>query len=115
MIRAVDMSRASGMVVERDLVARLRGGLARRAGVLAGRGVRSVSLVGSLARGEGGDKSDVDLLVELAPGAAFDLVDLVELKDGLEAEVGRSVDVLFRGNLRPYVARSVEGDALPLL
>jgi uncharacterized protein len=102
-------------VTERELTERLRGCLVLRAGVLAGRGVRSVSLVGSAARGEAGPASDVDLLLELAPDAAFDLVDLVELKEELGAELGRPVDILFKGSLRPYVAEAVERDALRLI
>ena len=103
------------MVTERALTERLRDCLARRAGVLVGKGVRSASLVGSAARGEAGADSDVDLLLELAPDAAFDLVDLVDLKDELAAEFDRPVDILFKGSLRPYVAEAVERDALRLI
>ena len=94
---------------------RLWGCLVLRAGVLAVRGVRSVSLVGSAARGEAGPESDVDLLLELVRDAAFDLVDLVELKDELGAALGRPVDILFNASLRPYVAEAVERDALRLI
>ena len=102
-------------MAERELTERLRGCLAQRAGVLAGKGVRSASLVGSVARGEVRPESDVDLLLELAPDAAFDLVDLVELKDELGAELDRPVDILFKGSLRAYVAEAVERDALRLI
>jgi len=34
-------------------------------------GVRRASIFGSLARGEGGDGSDVDVLVELERGGAY--------------------------------------------
>ena len=97
--------------VREQLVAWLR----ERAGALNAQGVRSVSLVGSLARGEGRADSDVDLLVKLAPGATFDLVDLVTLKDELAAALGRKVDIIFKRGLRPYVAETVERDALRLL
>ena len=89
--------------------------LGERAGSLGRLGVRSVSLVGSLARGEERSDSDVDLLVDLAPDATFDLVDLVTLKEELAAELGREVDILFKGALRAYVAEAVERDALRLL
>jgi len=117
MIQPAGEDEAGGMVAmaERELAERLRGYLARRAGVLAGKGVRSASLVGSVARGEVRPESDVDLLLELAPDAAFDLVDLVELKDELGAELDRPVDILFKGSLRAYVAEAVERDALRLI
>jgi predicted nucleotidyltransferase len=102
-------------VVEQDLTGRLRACLARQAATLAAGGVRSVSLVGSVARGEGGPTSDVDLLLDLAPGATFDLVDLVAFKEELAAPLGRKVDVLFKDGLRAYVAEAVERDALRLL
>jgi predicted nucleotidyltransferase len=89
--------------------------LGERARALNKRGVHAVSLVGSLARGEGRAGSDVDLLVELAPGATFDLVDLVLFKEELAVALGRKVDILCRGGLRPYVAEAVERDALRLL
>jgi uncharacterized protein len=117
MIQASGEDEAGRMVAvtERELTERLRGCLMRRAGVLAGNGVRSASLVGSVARGEVRPESDVDLLLELAPDAAFDLVDLVELKDALGAELDRPVDILFKGSLRTYVAETVERDALRLI
>lgn len=98
-----------------DLRERLLACLGERAGALNAQGVRSVSLVGSLARGEVRAGSDVDLLVDLAPGATFDLVDLVTLKEELAAALGREVDILFKGGLRAYVAEAVERDALQLL
>lgn len=103
------------MVAEFDLAEQVRDSLARRAGMLADKGVRSASVVGSAARGEAGAESDIDLLLELAPDAAFDLVDLVTLKDELGSELDRRVDILFKGSLRPYVAEAVERDALRLI
>lgn len=102
-------------VAEQELAGRLRECLARQAASLAASGVRSISLVGSVARGEGGPTSDVDLLLDLAPGSSFDLVDLVTFKEELAAELGRKVDVLFRDGLCAYVAEAVERDALRLL
>ncbi len=102
-------------IVEQDLTERLRAWLARQAATLAASGVRSVSLVGSGARREGGPTSDVDLLLDLAPGSSFDLSDLVTFKEELAAELGRKVDVLFKDGLRAYVAEAVERDALRLL
>jgi predicted nucleotidyltransferase len=47
---------------------------------------------GSVARGDDRPDSDLDLLVELAPGAS--VVDCVGLEDDLEAVLGCPVDVI---------------------
>jgi predicted nucleotidyltransferase len=62
-------------------------------------GVRRASVFGSLARGEGDEESDVDLLVELEPGRS--LLDLAELKVELEEVLGRMVDVITYDSLHP--------------
>jgi len=64
-------------------------------------GVRRASVFGSLARGEGGEESDVDLLVELEPGRS--LLDLAELKVELEEVLGRRVDVITYDSLHPLL------------
>ena len=68
-------------------------------------GVRRASVFGSLARGEGGEKSDVDLLVELEPGRS--LLDLAELKVELEEVLGRRVDVITYDSLHPLLRERV--------
>ena len=68
-------------------------------------GVRRLALFGSFARGEAGDDSDVDFLVEFEPGQkSFDrFLDLAEL---LERAVGRRVDLLPRNRSLPTSART---------
>jgi predicted nucleotidyltransferase len=73
-------------------------------------GITNVRVFGSVARGEDGPDSDVDLLVDLAPGVSlFDLgraeVDLVQI-------LGRPVDVVPERMLKPRVAATVEAIAL---
>ena len=58
----------------------------------------SVAVFGSVARGEDGPGSDVDLLVKFAPGAS--LLDLMGLQDDLEALLGCRVDVVSVGGLK---------------
>jgi len=70
----------------------LRG--ARRAQILqlADRfGARNVRVFGSVARGDAGDASDLDLLVDLDPDRT--LMDLGGLLMELQALLGQSVDV----------------------
>ncbi|MPY82404.1 MAG: hypothetical protein GEV00_03605 [Actinophytocola sp.] len=72
----------------------------------------NVRVFGSVLRGEDGEDSDVDLLVDLEPGA--DLMDLVSLDADLAALLKRRVDVVPARMLRPHVAPAALADAEPL-
>ncbi|HUY98543.1 MAG TPA: nucleotidyltransferase family protein [Verrucomicrobiae bacterium] len=63
-------------------------------GVVAG-----VRVFGSVARGDAGPRSDVDLLVDFEPEAS--LLDQVGLFHDLESLLGVPVDVVSSGGLRP--------------
>ena len=67
-------------------------------------GARSLALFGSLARGEGSDSSDIDLLVELHP-KTFDAY--MDVKLHLEKILGRKVDLVLanavKARLRPTI------------
>jgi predicted nucleotidyltransferase len=75
-------------------------------------GAGNVRVFGSLARGEGTEGSDLDLLVTLAEGRS--LLDLVGLKQDLEDLVHRPVDVVTERALSPYLRERVLSDAIPL-
>lgn len=75
-------------------------------------GARNVRLFGSVARGEDHPKSDVDLLVEMAPDRS--LLDLVGLGQDLEELLGRKVDVLTDTSLHPALREQVLAEARPL-
>jgi predicted nucleotidyltransferase len=77
---------------------------------LRAKGVTGVALFGSTARGEAGSASDVDLVLELDESAALGLLDLVDLKETLAEELGRSVDIAFRSRLRPWLAARIAPD-----
>ncbi len=76
------------------------------------RGVRKVRVFGSLARGEAGPASDVDLLVELAPGRT--LLDLVGFRREAEDILGQSVDVATADMLKERIRAEVLAEALTL-
>jgi predicted nucleotidyltransferase len=59
---------------------------------------RSVSVFGSVARGEDRPGSDIDFLVEFEPGAS--LLDLMAIQDDLEALLACCVDVVSAGGLK---------------
>lgn len=58
----------------------------------------SVSVFGSVARGDDEPDSDIDFLVEFEPGAS--LLDLMRIQDDLEALLGGHIDVVSAGGLK---------------
>jgi len=80
--------------------------------VAAAHGARNVRVFGSVARGDSGAESDVDLLVEFEPGRS--LLDHAALQIELEALLGRRVDVASERGLRPRVRERVLREARPL-
>ncbi len=58
----------------------------------------SVSIFGSVARGEETANSDIDFLVEFEKGSS--LFDLLHLQDDLQGLLGRKVDVVSVGGLK---------------
>lgn len=78
------------------------------------RGVRRLRLFGSVARGEAGPGSDVDLIAEIDRSVApkFSLIDLVDLEQELGRRLGRPVEVATAPDrMRSYVRAGVEQDA----
>lgn len=63
------------------------------------------ALFGSFVRGEMGEGSDIDILVEF--GGEKSLLDLVALKMELEEILGRDVDVLTYKSLHPLMKSAV--------
>lgn len=69
-------------------------------------------MFGSIARGEAGTTSDIDLLVEGEPGRS--LLDLVGLWQDLEDLLGGQVDVLSDRSLSPHLRDKITAEAVPL-
>ena len=57
-------------------------------------GLRSLSLFGSVARGETETDSDIDLAAEFDPAARMDLLQLTALERRIAELLGRPVDLL---------------------
>ena len=75
-------------------------------------GARTVRIFGSMARGEAGPDSDVDILVNLNPGRS--LLDIVAIKQDLEDLLGRKVDVVTEAAISPYIREQVLKEAIDL-
>jgi predicted nucleotidyltransferase len=76
------------------------------------KGVTRLAVFGSVARGDATEESDIDLVVDIDPGARFDLFDLVELGQESGGLVHRKVDVLMRRSLKPQLRSVVERDGV---
>jgi putative addiction module CopG family antidote len=78
------------------------------------RGLTSLALFGSVVRSTARPDSDIDVLVDVASDAQFSLIDLVAVKDFLEDQLGRRVDVVTRGGLEPDIRDRVLREAQPV-
>lgn len=72
---------------------------------------RRVAVFGSVARGDATEDSDVDFLVEFEPNSS--LLDLLRVQDELSEILGRRVDVVSLGGLKPRDDH-IRAEAVPL-
>jgi predicted nucleotidyltransferase len=75
-------------------------------------GASNVRVFGSVARGEADERSDIDFLVDLAPGRT--LFDLGGLLMDLQETLGREVDVVTVPGLRDRIRERVLRESVPL-
>ena len=76
------------------------------------RRTENLRIFGSVARGDGNDHSDIDLLVDMKPDASF--YDLSGLAVELERLLGVPVDVVPARSLKPGIRERVLAEAVPL-
>lgn len=81
-------------------------------GIAARHGASNVRVFGSVARGDAREESDVDILVDLAPGRS--LLDHAALMVDLEDLLGRRVDVATERGLKPHVRERILREAVRL-
>lgn len=84
--------------------------LARHQEDLKTRGVKKIALFGSAARNEARPDSDLDILVEF--DIPVGLFEFVELKDYLEELLGRNVDMVTPGALKPQLREQILREAI---
>ena len=75
-------------------------------------GARNIRVFGSVARGEAGEGSDVDFLIELDLGRS--LFDLGGLIADVQDLLGCEVDIVSERGLRPRFRDRVLEEAIPL-
>ena len=75
-------------------------------------GARAVRVFGSAARGEAGEESDIDFLVEMEPDRS--LFDRIALLNDLQVLLGRKVDLVTERSLYWLLRRRILKEARPL-
>ena len=74
--------------------------------------ISNVRIVGSVARGEDAEDSDIDFLIDTAPGTT--LFDIGGLHEDLVDLLGVSVDIISsKGRMHEYMRQTIERDARP--
>ncbi|GLI45414.1 nucleotidyltransferase family protein [Methanoculleus bourgensis] len=97
------------MPVTLDLIRKKRS----RILAIAGRhGATNLRIFGSVARGEAGSESDLDLLVEMEPGRS--LLDHIALIQDLEEDLGCRVDVVTEKALKERYRKKILEEVVPL-
>lgn len=78
---------------------------------LEARGVVNAGLFGSVARGEAGPRSDVDVVIRFQPDMRPDLIDMGGVQNLLEEGfAGLSVDVVFEPIRKPSLQVAIDKD-----
>lgn len=106
---ASDVQTLDAALTERERVLRI---LREQAPQLRARGITRLSLFGSMARGEAGPESDIDLLIEVVPAARFGLSDLLDLREELGDLLGRPINFAFASEMRPWLLEWIEEDRI---
>lgn len=76
------------------------------------RGIAHAALFGSVARGEAGPESDIDILVDIAPEAEIGVYEYVAIAQFLGDIFPIRVDVANRRTLKPLIRPNIERDAV---
>jgi uncharacterized protein len=69
--------------------------------------VQELALFGSALSTKFNEESDIDLLVTFEPGARVGFLTLARMQRELEALLGRKVDLVPKGGLKPVIRDSV--------
>ena len=91
-----------------DIITKLR----ENEAALRARGVTHAALFGSRARGDNREDSDIDILIEIAPGSVPDIYTYVGLKRWIAELFPGEVDVVDRAALKPAVRPHAELDTI---
>ncbi len=75
-------------------------------------GVVHAAVFGSVARGEAGPESDVDVLIDLDPAKGLNLFEYSRVKLQISEMLGGAADVVHRKTLKPLLRENVMRDCV---
>ncbi len=75
-------------------------------------GIIRLSLFGSTARGDNRPDSDIDLLAAFDDTRRISLLDVVGIEQQISRMLGRTVELVEEGTLKPRVQKNVEAEAV---
>jgi uncharacterized protein len=77
-------------------------------------GVKRMALFGSAARDDGRGDSDVDVLIDVDFERPFTFIEYFDVRDRLREALGREVDVVMQGAVKPRFAKRIADDLVPI-
>ncbi len=91
----------------------LKGIIKEKKGVLKGDySVKEIALFGSYVKGEQGEESDLDILVEFSK--PIGLFQFIELEEYLSNTLGVKVDLVSKKALKPRIGQSILQEMVPV-
>ena len=70
-------------------------------------GIKNIGIFGSYLRGEAGEMSDIDILVEFEQDVEFGLLKFVGIENYLSDLLGVKVDLVEKSALKPGIGRHI--------
>jgi predicted nucleotidyltransferase len=102
------MYRDNGKMDREHVIVTLRG----HESELRAAGILRLSLFGSMARGDHRPDSDIDLLAAFDNTRRISLLDVVGIEQEISRILGRTVELVEEGTLKPRVQKNVEAEAV---
>jgi uncharacterized protein len=102
------MYRDNGNMDREHVIATLRG----HESELRAAGIIRLSLFGSTARGDYRPDSDIDLLAAFDDTRRISLLDVAGMEEQISRILGRTVELVEEGTLKPRVRKNVEAEAV---
>jgi len=73
-------------------------------------GIERLAIFGSVARGDSGPDSDIDLLARFDEARDLSMLDVIRAENLIADLLGQPVDLIEEGTLKPRIRRSAERD-----
>ena len=97
----------SGTMAGRTLNKKIRESIVA---ILTRHGAERIAIFGSYARGEAGDRSDIDILVRFARPKS--LIQLVQIEDEIRKSIHMKVDLVTENAISPHIAGTIHRDEM---